>query len=75
MLFGSGARNRLRRDSDVDIAVYCEGPAQDTPFFERRPGAFREFQSLASRRYCDTAKLRQAQHRAIELFLKREGLA
>ena len=43
--------------------------------YERRPGAFIEFQSLASRRYCDTAKLRQAQRRAIEVFLAREGLA
>jgi hypothetical protein len=43
--------------------------------FERRPGAFREFQSLASRRYCDTEKLRRAQRRAIQLFLEREGLA
>jgi predicted nucleotidyltransferase len=43
--------------------------------FERRPGAFREFQSLASRRYCDTEKLRRAERRAIQLFLEREGLA
>jgi hypothetical protein len=42
--------------------------------FERRPGLFREFQSLASRRYCDTARLRQAQRRAIHTFLAREGL-
>lgn len=43
--------------------------------FERRPGAFRAFQSLASRRYGDTAKLRRAQRRAIHVFLEREGLA
>lgn len=43
--------------------------------FERHPGAFREFQSLASRRYCDTEKLRHAQQRAIHAFLEREGLA
>jgi predicted nucleotidyltransferase len=43
--------------------------------FERHPGAFREFQSLASRRYCDTKKLRAAQRRAIHVFLEREGLA
>ena len=42
--------------------------------YEKHPGAFREFQSLASRRYCDTAKLRRAQKRAIELFLERQGL-
>jgi predicted nucleotidyltransferase len=40
--------------------------------FERRPGAFRQFQALASRRYCDTAKLRRAQRRAIQVFLARE---
>lgn len=43
-----------------------------TLLHERRPGAFREFQSLASRRYCDTAKLRRAQRRAIQAFLERE---
>lgn len=43
--------------------------------FERRPGTFRQFQSLASRRYCDTEKLRRAQRRAIQAFLEREGLA
>ena len=43
--------------------------------FEREPGTFREFQSLASRRYCDTDKLRRAGRRAIHAFLEREGLA
>ncbi len=43
--------------------------------FERSPGMFRGFQALASRRYCDTAKLRRAQERAIHVFLEREGLA
>lgn len=43
--------------------------------FERHPGTFRQFQSLASRRYCDTEKLRRAQRRAIQAFLEREGLA
>jgi predicted nucleotidyltransferase len=40
--------------------------------FERRPGVFRRFQALASRRYCDTEKLRRAQRRAIHAFLARE---
>ena len=44
------------------------------PLFERDPGAFREFQSLASRRYCDTDKLRRARRRALHAFLKRESL-
>lgn len=43
--------------------------------FERHPGAFREFQSLASRRYCDTEKLRRAGRQVIHRFLEREGLA
>ena len=111
VLFGSTVRNRVRRDSDIDIAVRCNGPADlDVLYlaivkrlradpidlvdlaragpllafeiarsgqllFERRPGAFNEFQSLASRQYCDTAKLRQAQRRAIHVFLEHEGLA
>src|SRR3989449_11177206 len=45
------------------------------PLFERERGAFREFQSLASRRYCDTDKLRRARRRAIHAFLEREGRA
>ena len=43
--------------------------------FERHPGTFRQFQSLASRKYADTVMLRQAQRRAIHVFLEREGLA
>ena len=43
--------------------------------YESRPGTFRQFQSLASRRYCDTEKLRLAQRRAIHVFLERHGLA
>ena len=39
--------------------------------YERRPGIYRQFQALASRRYCDTAKLRRAQRRAIHAFLAR----
>ena len=40
--------------------------------FERSPGVFRQFQSLASRRYADTKKLRTAQQRSIQVFLARE---
>jgi predicted nucleotidyltransferase len=40
--------------------------------FERSPGLFRQFQSLASRRYADTKKLRDAQRRSIQVFLARE---
>jgi len=111
VLFGSAVRGRARAQSDVDLAVRCDGPADlDALYlaiaprlgtdrldlidlrraglllafevartgrllFERHPGAFRQFQSLASRRYCDTEKLRRAQRRAIHVFLEREGLA
>ena len=37
--------------------------------FERTPGLFREFQSLAFRRYADTRKLRDAQKRSLQVFL------
>jgi len=110
VLFGSVARGRSRPDSDLDIAVRCDGPADlDALYvllaprlatdaldltdlrragsllafqvarhgrllYERDPGAFRSFQSLASRRYCDTDKLRRAQRRAIHAFLERHGL-
>ena len=43
--------------------------------YERDAGTFRSFQALASRRYCDTAKLRRAQQRTIRVFLERQGLA
>jgi predicted nucleotidyltransferase len=42
------------------------------PLYETSPGLFREFQSLAFRRYADTKKLRDAQKRSIEVFLARE---
>ena len=42
--------------------------------FEREPAGFRQFQSLASRRYADTKKLRDAQRRSIHVFLERERL-
>jgi predicted nucleotidyltransferase len=110
VLFGSTAKGRRRRGSDVDVAVRCAGTADlDTlhallaprlgsdrldlvdlrragpllamevarsgrPLYESRPGTFRQFQSLASRRYCDTAKLRRAQRRAIHAFLARHDL-
>jgi predicted nucleotidyltransferase len=40
--------------------------------FERTPTIFRQFQSLASRRYADTKKLRDAQRRSLHVFLARE---
>ena len=44
------------------------------PVFERGPGTFHAFQALASRRYADTRKLRDAQRRAIRVFLAQHGL-
>jgi predicted nucleotidyltransferase len=38
--------------------------------YERSPGLFRQFQSLASRRYADAKRLRDAQKRSIEVFLE-----
>jgi predicted nucleotidyltransferase len=40
---------------------------------ERAAGLFREFQSLAYRRFVDTKKLRDAQRRAIQVFLERRA--
>ena len=110
VLFGSVARAKARPDSDLDVAVRCDGPADldalyllmaprlacgaldlvdlrhagsllafqvarhGRVLYERHPGAFRIFQSLASRRYCDTDKLRRAQRRSIHAFLERHGL-
>src|SRR2546427_12505058 len=92
VLFGSAARDGARSESDVDLAVQCDGPADldalylalaprlgtgrldlidlrragpllgravartRRQLFGREPGAFREFQSLAPGRDCDTAK-------------------
>lgn len=42
--------------------------------YEREPGTFRSFQSLAQRRYCDTEKLQTATKRRIQRFLEQEGL-
>jgi uncharacterized protein len=39
--------------------------------YEREPGRFREFQSLAWRRYVDTKRLRDAQRRSLQVFLSR----
>ena len=43
--------------------------------YERTPGLFNSFYSLAFRRYVDTRKLRKAQSQAIQMFLetRRQG--
>lgn len=43
--------------------------------YEKRPGTFNEFASLAFRRYADTKKLRDARALSIRLFLDKRGLA
>jgi predicted nucleotidyltransferase len=74
--------HRLRTDRIdlVDLGragplVAFEVARKGSLLFERDPGAFRQFQSLAARRYGDTERLRHAQRRAIHVFLEREGLA
>lgn len=42
--------------------------------FEKRPGVFSVFSSLAFRRYVDTKKLRDAQHLVVKDFLHERGL-
>lgn len=42
--------------------------------YERIPGTFNEFYSLAFRRYVDTKKLRDARRKTIKLFLESRGL-
>jgi predicted nucleotidyltransferase len=46
-----------------------------SPIYERSPGVFNEFCSLAFRMYADTKKLRDAQAKAIRYFLEARGLA
>ena len=43
--------------------------------YEREPGVFNEFYSLAFRMYVDTKKLRDAQTTAIKYFLQARGLS
>ena len=61
----------LRRASPVLAFEIARGGKL---LFEREPGIFRDFQSLAYRRYCDTEKLRRATKLRIHRFLEREGL-
>lgn len=56
-----------RTGTTLSFAVARDG----IPLIERPPGRFRTFQSLASRRYADAGKLREAQRRAILRFLER----
>jgi len=44
------------------------------PLYEKSPGIFNEFYSLAFRMYVDTRKLRDARTRGIKYFLETRGL-
>ena len=62
----------LRRAGPIlAFAVARDG----APLFEGEPGTWRQFQSLAQRRYADTAKLRRAQERALAVFIERSTRA
>ncbi len=43
--------------------------------YERTPGQFSQFYSLSFRRYVDTQKLRDAQKRSLQNFLREKGLS
>lgn len=43
--------------------------------YERSPGVFSDFYSLAFRRYIDTKKLRDAQEGSVRMFLAERGLS
>lgn len=66
--------------SDVDVVdlrradpVLLRAVADDgIPVYEAEPGAFDRFHSLALRRFLDTAKLREMEHR--EIHERLEGL-
>jgi predicted nucleotidyltransferase len=50
------------------------GAKEGKLLFERSPGLFNSFCSLAFRRYIDTKKMRDAQEKAIEHFIEEKGL-
>ncbi len=73
---------RLLGITDVDLVdlrcanslLLMQVATSGVVLYEREPGLFHRFQSLAYRRYWDTAKFREAQKRALEAFLTHEGL-
>lgn len=74
---------RLTHRNDVDVVdlrrisplVAMEVARHGRLLYERTPGLYVEFCSLAHRRYADTAKLREAQRQVITMFLRERGLA
>lgn len=47
---------------------------QSRILYERSPGLFNSFYSLAFRRYIDTKKMREGQEKSIKSFLEEKGL-
>lgn len=68
---------RLLREDAVDVVDLRRAPPllaarvaeRGVPLYERAPGEFACFRSLAWRRYVDTAKLRRLQHESIHRML------
>jgi predicted nucleotidyltransferase len=79
LLFAVASRLRTDRIDLIDLRrapplLAFQAARRGRCLFEREPGTFRSFQSLAYRRYCDTAKLRLATRRRLHRFLEKEGL-
>jgi predicted nucleotidyltransferase len=72
---------RALRFQAVDVAdLRCADPlllmlaARDgVPLYERSPGEFARFASLAARRYADTRKFRDAERHELRDFIARSG--
>ncbi len=62
----------LRRASPL---LAFSAARQSHLLYERSAGLFNQFYSLSFRRYIDTKKLRDAQKRTIQNFLKEKGLS
>jgi len=74
---------RLLHTDDVDLVdlrrasplLMMEVAREGRLLYERTPGTYPAFCSLAHRRYVDTAKLRVAQRETIRCFLRQRGAA
>ena len=60
----------LRR---ADPVLLVQVAQEGIPLFESAPGEFASFCSLATRRFADTRKFRDAEREAIRSFVPREG--
>jgi predicted nucleotidyltransferase len=73
---------RLLNTDNIDVVdlrhasplLMISAVRQGMLLYERTPGLFNSFYSLAFRRYIDTKKMRDAQGKAIKHFLKEKGL-